>query len=92
MPTTRVGETYTEKDRAADFYAVFGTESGQRVLSQIFQICDPVSLPADADRPGVLAFKAGKRRVFNEIQRCFVVRNSSPFPEEYKDGEDGNAG
>lgn len=57
--------------------AVFSTEQGRRVLDQIVQICDPASIPSDADKPGTLAFKAGQRRVLNEIQRCFVIKASA---------------
>ena len=74
LPRNRVGDNYTERDRAADFLAVFSTEQGRRVLDQIVQICDPPSLLEDADKHGTLAFKAGRRRVLNEIQRCFVVK------------------
>lgn len=75
LPRTRVDqETYTEKDRAADFLAVFSSDRGRRVLDQIVQICDPAARLEDADKHGTLAFKAGQRRVLAEIQRCFVVR------------------
>lgn len=75
LPRVQVGrDGYEEKDRAADFIATFNTEQGRRVLAQIALICDPASLLADADKPGTLAFKAGMRRVINEIQRCFVIR------------------
>ena len=70
--------TYTYKDRAADFMAVFNGQSsieqGRRVLSQIQQICDPTPSIVDADKPGTLAFKAGERRGFYELMNCFVSR------------------
>jgi hypothetical protein len=80
MPRVRVSETgpYTFKDRAADFIAVFNgassAEQGQRVLSQIAQICDPVPKEQDADRPGTLAYKTGMRRVMAEIMLCMAVK------------------
>lgn len=79
LPRIGVGVNgYTQEARAADFIAVFnGTstpEQGRRVLSQIAIICDPAPRVSDADKPGTLAFKAGMRRVFAEIQLCFVVK------------------
>ena len=75
LPRVWVGrDGYAEKDRSADFIATFTTPSGRRVLSQIATICDTPSHIGDADKHGTLAFKAGMRRVLNEIQRCFVVR------------------
>ncbi len=69
---------YTFDDRARDFLAVFSgastAEQGQRVLSQLHQICDPQARLDEADKPGTLAFKSGMRRVFNELMLCFVVR------------------
>lgn len=75
LPRIRVGhDGYEEKDRAADFIATFSSVTGRRVLAQIAAICDPAIQIVDADKPGTLAFKAGMRRVMNEIQRCFVIR------------------
>jgi hypothetical protein len=77
MPRVSVSQdgSYTFQDRARDFIAVFGgTEQGRRVLSQIHQICDPAPTERDADKPGVLAFKNGKRRVMAEIMLCMVTR------------------
>ena len=86
LPRIQAGhDGYEEKDRAADFIATFGSETGRRVLSQIAAICDPPNLPVDADKPGTLAFKAGMRRVMNEIQRCFVIR--SPMTVERTNSE-----
>lgn len=75
LPRVMVGRNgYEEKDRAADFIATFTTEQGRRVLAQIALICDPPSSINDADKNGTLSWKAGMRRVMNEIQRCFVIR------------------
>ena len=78
LPRVRVGQNYSEADRASDFIAVFSGNSdaaqGGRVLAQLAEICDPMALPADADHHGTLAFKAGARYVFQRIQRCFVIR------------------
>lgn len=69
---------YTAQDRANDFRSVFSGSSsadqGQRVLSQIAQICDPSPRRDDADHPGRLAFDLGKRRVMAEIMLCMVAR------------------
>lgn len=51
-------------------------EQGQRVMSQIADICDPMITAEDADKPGSLAYKAGMRRVLQELQRCFVVNEA----------------
>ena len=89
MPRIRATETgpYTFKDRSNDFLAVFNgsssPEQGQRVLSQIAQICDPVPVPTDADRPGTLAYKTGMRRVMTEIMLCMAVKE--PVEKETTD-------
>jgi len=93
LSPVRVGDEYTEQDRARDFIAVFSAtsdgEQGRRVLSQIAAMCDPnVSLP-DADKHGTLAYKAGMRRVMQEIQLCFVVREA-PLVERFQDGREAN--
>lgn len=74
---------YTHVDRARDFTTVFSTEVGQRVLSQIHQICDPPSTIKEANQGGTLAFKAGMRRVMGEIMLCFVPKQ--PVTIEEKD-------
>ena len=74
---------YTYVDRSRDFISVFSTEAGQRVLSQIANICDPEISPTDADKPGTLAYKAGKRRVMQEIMVCMIVKK--PVIQETKD-------
>lgn len=87
LPRVQVGrDGYEEKDRAADFITAFSSEAGRRVLAQIALICDPPALLGDADRPGVLAMKAGMRLVMNHIQRCFVVR-APIVPETRQDQE-----
>ena len=83
LSPVRVGDDYSEQDRASDFIAVFSGASngdqGRRVLSQIAVICDPNIGLADADKHGVLAYKAGMRRVMKEIQRSFVVHETPLF-------------
>lgn len=80
MPRVRANENgpYTFQDRASDFIAVFNgassAQQGQRVLSQIAQICDPAPQMADADRHGTLAYKTGMRRVMTEIMLCMAVK------------------
>lgn len=78
LPRIRVSDEYKEIDRARDFAAVFNenstAEQGRKVMSQIVDICDPRITSEDADKPGTLAYKVGMRRVLQEIQRCFVVR------------------
>lgn len=80
MPRVRATENgpYTFQSRAADFIAVFNgassAEQGQRVLSQIAQICDPLPKESDADKPGTLAYKTGMRRVMAEIMLCMAVK------------------
>lgn len=76
MPRVRASDAgpYTFTDRARDFSNVFSTEAGQRVLSQIHQICDPPTRIQDADKHGTLAWNAGMRRVMGEIMLCFVAR------------------
>lgn len=89
LPRTQIGlNGYSYEDRARDFIAVFNTEQGRRVLSQIAQICDPAPRLADADKPGTLAFKAGLRRVFAEIQLCFVAKE--PVTIERMDNATGS--
>lgn len=82
LPRIRLGDRYTEQDRASDFLAVFNGESnrdqGQRVLSQIVEFCSPSPNPNDADKPGTLAFKDGRRWVLGELMRCFVMRLRVP--------------
>jgi len=65
---------YTFTDRARDFLAVFGSEQGRRVLSQIHQVCDPPPTIRNADKPGTLAFQSGMRRVMTEIMLCMVAK------------------
>ncbi len=85
LPQARLGPNYDEKDRASDFLAVFVGESngeqGQRVLAQIADFCTPIPSPMDADRPGLLAFKEGKRWVLGEIMRAFAVKSRVPKQE-----------
>jgi hypothetical protein len=85
LPRVRLGPSYTEQDRAVDFIAVFAGSSnkdqGQRVLAQINDFCSPAPNPMDADKPGLLAFKEGKRWVLGEIMRAFVPRAREPQVE-----------
>jgi hypothetical protein len=61
----------TEIDRARDFIAVFNGESsreqGQRVFMQIEMWCSPAPVRDHADKPGLLAFKEGRRSILREI-------------------------
>ena len=89
LSPVQIGDDYTEENRARDFIAVFSSssdgEQGRRVLSQIASICDPKINPGDADKHGTLAFKMGMRRVMQQIQLCFVIREA-PFMEGWDDG------
>ncbi len=75
LPRVALGiNGYNEQARAADFMLVFSSEAGQRVLSQIGAICDPLVRDSDLNNHGQLAAKEGRRQVLQEIQRCFVVK------------------
>lgn len=94
LAPVRLGDTYTEQDRAQDFMAVFNgnstAEQGQRVLFQIATICDPVRRE-DPDNHGALAYRAGMRRVMQEIQRCFVVNTARQDlrHDDWEEADDG---
>lgn len=85
LPRYKLGDEYTEEDRARDFISLFGTEIGQRVLSQIADFCNPHPTPADADKPGRLAFKEGQRWTLGQLMRCFVSGRKIPKIEEKAD-------
>ena len=87
LPSTRLGPGYSEIDRAADFVQVFTTDQGQRVLAQIADMCNPHPTPADADKPGRLAFKEGQRFVLGGLMMCFNTHRRVP---EIKDKPDGS--
>jgi len=82
LPRAQISDDYTEADRAADFIQTFTTEQGRRVLSQVTDYCSPHPSPADADKPGRLAFKEGQRWVLGEIMRSFVTRRRIPEIQE----------
>lgn len=82
LPRVKVGDEYTEDDRARDFITIFGSERGQRVLSQIADFCQPFPTPQDADRPGRLAFKEGQRFVLGQLMRCFATGRRMPTIED----------
>lgn len=68
---------YTFEDESRDFWAVFGTDAGKRVLSRIAAICDPVPIgPAQAGDSGQMAFQAGMRWVMHQINLSFVGRGA----------------
>jgi hypothetical protein len=71
MVPADLGAWKTELDRARDFIAVFNGEStreqGQRVFMQIEIWCSPAPSRDHADRPGILAFKEGRRSILKEI-------------------------
>lgn len=72
--------------RAQDFIAVFAgsstKEQGERVLSHIQLFCNATATPADADKPGTLAFKAGQSWVLAQIMRAFVATPKLPIIED----------
>lgn len=90
LPTAKLGNNYTDEDRARDFLAVFtgqsGPDEGRRVLVQLVDFCSPNPSPLNADKPGLLAFKDGQRWVMGELMRCFVSRRRIPEIEEKESG------
>lgn len=82
LPRVKLGDEYTEEDRARDFIALFGTERGQRVLAQITDFCQPFPTPNDADKAGRLAFKEGQRFVLLQLMRCFASGRRIPTIED----------
>lgn len=80
LPAVRANKDgpYTFDDERRDFWAVFNTEAGRRVLARIAQVCDPMPIsPRDASDPGLMAFMAGQRWVMHEINRCMAGRGVS---------------
>lgn len=72
LPRAELGEGYTKADRARDFIQVFNTsDAGQRVLTQILDFCRPFDSQANAEKPGLLAFNAGRRYVLALIIKAF---------------------
>lgn len=72
LPRAELGEGYTRVDRAREFIQVFNTsDTGLRVLSQILDFCRPFDNAAHADKPGLLAFNAGRRYVLALIMKAF---------------------
>jgi hypothetical protein len=61
----------TDIDRARDFIAVFTGESsreqGRRVFMQIEMWCCPAPSRDHAEKPGLLAFKEGRRSILKDI-------------------------
>lgn len=76
----RVGRGgYTRLDRYRDFRAVFSSEQGKRVLSQIIDFSEGGLLSEmDAESHARLAFRAGMRRVGAIISAWAAV----PPPED----------
>lgn len=85
LPRIKVGLDYTKTDQARDFLAVFGTDAGQRVLAQISAFCSPISSQADAEKPGLLAFREGQRWVLGKIMHAFILPGPDPVKEESPD-------
>ena len=73
---------YNYTDRARDFLQVFNTDQGRRVLAQIGQFCDQKPSRADTDKPGRLAFDAGKRWVLAAIQAAMIARKPVTIEKE----------
>jgi hypothetical protein len=75
---------YTVEDEARDFWAVFNTDAGKRVLARIAAICDghPIG-PAQANDPGILAFMAGQRWVMHMINLSFAGRGAPEAKGEH---------
>ena len=70
-----ISDNYSKEDQRKDFMAVFGTEQGKRVLSQIAFICEGQAVQPTHDQinnHGFLAALNGMRWVWLEIQRCFA--------------------
>jgi hypothetical protein len=70
---------YTFADESRDFWAVFNTDAGKRVLARIAGICDPVPVgPGQARDHGQMAFQAGMRWVMHMINLSFAGRGAPP--------------
>ena len=88
LAPVRVGHgSYSQLDRYRDFRAVFfGSDAGRRVLAQIVNLCEglPV-LEADAESHARMAYRAGMRRVGQEIVRW--MNAEPPVPQERTQAE-----
>lgn len=74
---------YTRLDRYRDFRAVFGSEQGKRVLSQIIDASEGgVIAEADAESHARLAFRAGMRRVGALIAAWATIAPPEDAPEQ----------
>lgn len=85
MPAIKAtpGGPYTFEDEQRDFWAVFGTDAGRRVLARIAAICDPVPLgPQQASDTGQITFQAGMRWVMHQINLSFAGRGAAPIRED----------
>lgn len=54
---------YTTLDRYKDFSTVKNSDAGNRMISEIINICDVKTFENEANDAGKLAFRAGKRYV-----------------------------
>lgn len=62
---------------------MFSTDAGQRVLSRIAAICDPVPVgPAQASDLGLMSFMAGMRWVIHQINLSFAGRGAPGVKEQ----------
>lgn len=63
LSPSKVGlNSYTKKDRAQDFRAVFNSPAGRRVLAQIISECEgPLLTESDVSDTHATAYRAGKR-------------------------------
>lgn len=85
LPSPRAAQEgpYTFSDEHRDYWSVFNTEAGRRVLASIAQICDPAPVgPHQAGDAGLLAFMAGQRWVMYEINRRLAGRGARVISEE----------
>jgi hypothetical protein len=65
-----------------DFWAVFSTEAGKRVLARLAQICDPLpAAPHQLSDIGFLASNEARRWVMREIQLSFAGRGARQTQE-----------
>ena len=76
---------YTFADESRDFWAVFGTDAGKRVLSRLAAICDPAPIgPAQAGDAGLMAFHSGMRFVLHQINLSFAGRGA---PQQHSEAQ-----
>lgn len=86
LPRIRLGQAYTEQNRAQDFIAVFWGDStreqGMRVLAQLMDFCNPT--PGRQFDAHQLAFREGQRWTGAQILGAFVYTEKKPQHEKHE--------